>query len=121
VKQDYLQIKALELAPQVYVCGQLYESDLPLIARQGVRTIVNNRADGESTGQPTSADLAKGAEELGMTFVNFPVDAISISPQDLEAFARACTSLERPLLLFSRSGKRSIKLWERSEDLQLAR
>ena len=117
MKQDYLQIKALELAPQVYVCGQLFQSDLQLIAAQGVRCIVNNRADGESAGQPLSADLAKGAEELGMTFVNFPVDAIAIGRQDVEEFAKLCEGLERPLLLFSRSGKRSIKLWERSESI----
>ena len=46
LKQDYLQIRVLELAPQVYVCGQLFETDVQLLARQGVRTIVNNRPDG---------------------------------------------------------------------------
>ena len=115
LKQEYLQIKALELAPQVFVCGQLFETDLKLIAAQGVRSIVNNRFDDESTGQPKSADLAKAAEDLGMTFVHFPVDAVSITEQDVEAFAKACENLERPLLVFSRSGRRSIKIWERSE------
>jgi uncharacterized protein (TIGR01244 family) len=103
------------MAPEVYVCGQLFETDLQLLARQGVRTIVNNRFDDESTGQPKSADLAKAAEELGMTFVHFPVDAISISDSDLREFAKTSDDLERPLFLFSRSGKRSIKLWEKAE------
>ena len=103
------------MAPQVYVCGQLFETDMQLLAKQKVRTIVNNRFDDESTGQPRSADLAKAAEEYGITFVHFPVDAISISQEDLEAFAKTCDELERPLFLFSRSGKRSIKLWEKAE------
>jgi len=115
LKQDYLQIRVLEMAPQVYVCGQLFETDLQLLAKQGVRTIINNRFDDESTGQPKSADLAKAAEELGMTFVHFPVDAISIADADLEKFAQTSDDFKRPLFLFSRSGKRSIKLWEKAE------
>lgn len=117
MRQDYLQIRALELAPQVYVCGQLFEQDLKLVARQGVRSIMSNRADNESIGQPLSADLAKVAEVLGMTFVHFPVDPGSITAQDIERFARACHELERPLLVFSRSGARSTKLWETAESM----
>ena len=115
MKQDYLQMRVLELAPQVYVCGQLFETDMQLLAKQKVRTVVNNRFDDESTGQPTSADLAKAAEEYGISFVHFPVDAISITDEELKSFAAIADDLERPLFLFSRSGKRSIKLWEKAE------
>ena len=117
MRQDYLQIRALQLAPNVYVCGQLFAQDLQLVARQGVRCIVNNRPDGETEGQPSSADLAKVAEELGMTFVHFPVEPGPIASQDVEAFAEACEELERPLLLFSRTGARATKIWELSESI----
>lgn len=117
MRQDYLQIKALELAPQVYVCGQLFESDLQLVARQGVRSIVNNRPDNESGGQPASADLAKVAEELGMTFVHLPVEPGSISKEAAQAFATVCDELARPLLLFSRSGARATRIWEMAESI----
>ena len=119
MRQDYLQIRALELAPQVYVTGQLFEQDLKLLAKQGVRSIMNNRPDNELMGQPLSADLAKVAEELGMTLVHFPVDPRSITRQDVEAFAKACSELERPLLVFSRSGARSTKIWEMAESMSL--
>jgi sulfide:quinone oxidoreductase len=76
---------------------------------------MNNRADGESLGQPLSADLARTAEELGMTFLHFPVDARAITEQGVEAFAKACDELERPLLIFSRSGARSTTIWEMAE------
>lgn len=115
MRQDYLQIRVLELAPQVYVSGQLFEHDVRLLAKQGIRSIMNNRADGESMGQPLSADLAKVAEELGTTFVHFPVDPGSITAQDVAAFAKACDELERPLHIFSRSGARSTKIWEMAE------
>ena len=41
LQQDYLQMRVLELAPEVYVCGQVFETDLKLIAKQNVRSIVN--------------------------------------------------------------------------------
>lgn len=115
MKQDYLQMRVLELAPQVYVSGQLFEHDLRLAAKQGVRSIMNNRGDNESPGQPLSVDLAKVAEELGVTFVHLPVDSRSITRQDVEVFANTCDELERPLLIFCRSGARSTRLWEMAE------
>jgi len=115
MKQDYLQLRVLEIAPRVFVTGQLFETDLGLAVQQGVRSIVDNRDDGESAGQPASADLAKAAEALGMAFVRFPIDPISISADDVVAFRKTCAELERPLLLFSRTGRRSIKIWEMAE------
>ena len=115
MKQDYLQIRVLELAPEVYVSGQLFEHDGRLLARQGVRSIMNNRADGESPGQPKSADLAKLAPEPGVTFLHFPVNPASITRQDAEAFAEACRDLDRPLHIFGQSGARSTRIWEMAE------
>lgn len=115
LKQDYLQMRVLELAPQVYVSGQLFESDLRLAAKQGVRSIMNNRPDGESLGQPLSADLAKAAKKLGMTFVQLPIDPRAITEHDVEAFAKTCDELDRPLLIFCRAGARSTKVWEMAE------
>jgi len=116
LQQDYLQIRVLELGPEVYVSGQLFEQDVKLLAKQGVRSIMNNRSDRETPGQPLSADLARIAEEYGIAYVHFPVDPRSIGAQDVEAFARACDELKRPLHIFSRSGARSMKIWEMAEE-----
>ncbi|MGB5164367.1 MAG: sulfur transferase domain-containing protein [Woeseiaceae bacterium] len=115
MQQDYLQIRVLELAPLVYVSKQLFEHDVRLLAKQGVRSLVDNRPADEAMEQPSSADLAKVAEELGMTFVHFAVDPKSITDEDLEAFTKCCEELERPLLLFSRTGSASTKIWEMTE------
>ena len=117
MKQDYFQMRALELAPQVYASGQLFEHDLRLVAKEEVRSIVNTRSDGELMGQASSADLAKIAEELGMTYVHFPVEPKSITRQDLETFAKICDKLERPLLICSGSGAHSARIWEMAESL----
>jgi sulfide:quinone oxidoreductase len=117
LKQDYLQMRVLELAPQVYATGQLFETDLQLLSRQGVRSIVNTRPDGESEGQPASADLAKAAKEVGITLVHFPVDPASMTKEDAGAFMKTCDELDRPLMVCGRSGGQSTKIWETAESL----
>jgi len=115
LKQDYLQIRVLEVAQQVYASGPLFESDLKLVSRQGVRSIVNTRPDDESPGQPASADLAKAADELGITFVHFPIESASIAGEVAEAFAKTCDELARPLIVCGRSGGQATKIWEAAE------
>ena len=115
MKQDYLQMKMLEVATQVYASGQLFETDLQLISKQGARSIINTRPDNESEGQPLSADLAKVAEEYGITFVHFPVDSGPISKETAMAFAKACDVLDRPLIVCARSGALSTRIWETAE------
>lgn len=105
-------MRVLELAPQVYVSGQLFADDLKLAANQGVRSVMNNRPDDESMGQPKSADLAKIAGDLGMTFVHVPVVSGRLTEQNVQDFQLACDKLERPLLIFCRSGARSTMLWQ---------
>ena len=108
-------MRVLELAPEVYACGQMFESDLQLLGKQGVRGIVNTRPDNESPGQPSSSDLAKAAREFGIGFVHFPVDPGSITPELAEAFFRACDELERPLIVCGRTGAQATRIWETAE------
>lgn len=107
----------LELAPQVYVSGQLFETDVKLLAGQGVRTIINARPDNETPGQPLSEDLARLAQEHGMAFLHFAVESRVPSEQEIAGFAKVCAGLERPIHLFSRGGARAIRLWEMAEAL----
>ena len=117
MRLDYLQMRVLELAPQVYASGQLFETDLQLVAKQGVRSIMITRPDDESPGQPVSADLAKAAAELGITLVHLPVDPGAITPEVAAAFVKACNQLDRPLMVCSRSGGEATRIWETTEPL----
>lgn len=110
-------MRVLPLADEVYSGGQLFAEDIKLLAKQGVRSIVNNRFDGEVPGQPASADLARVAEEYGIHFAHFPVEPKAITPEDVTAFGELCDGLKRPLLVFSRSGARSTRIWEMAEAL----
>jgi sulfide:quinone oxidoreductase len=116
LKQDYLQMRVLEVAPQVYACGPLFESDLTLLAKQNVRSIVNTRPDDESPGQPSAAALASAAEEYGITCLHFPVvDARSMSEETAKEFAQAVADLERPMMVCGRSGGHATRVWETAE------
>jgi sulfide:quinone oxidoreductase len=108
-------MRVLELAPKVFVTGQIFQHDLKLIAEQGIRSIVNNRPDGEAMDQPPNEELARAAAELGIEYVYLPVVSGRITPQNIEDFSNVCEKLERPLLVFCRSGARSTALWEMSE------
>ncbi len=110
-------MRVLPLADEVYSGGQLFEKDIELLAKQRVRSIVNNRFDDEVPGQPANADLARVAEEYGINFVHFPVEPKGITPEQVEAYAKLCDDLARPLLVFSRTGARSTRLWEMAEAL----
>ena len=112
-----MQMRVLELAPQVYASGQLFETDLQLLSKQGVRSIVHTRPDNESEGQPSAADLAKAAGGYEIAFVHFPVDPASMTKEVAGAFMKACDELDRPLMVCGRSGGQSTKIWETAESI----
>ena len=116
MNNDYLQLRVLPLDPDVYATGQLFETDLKLVSEQGVKTVVNNRPDGETGGQPLAADLGAAAERLGMHYVYFPVVSGRMTVEEVQAFGKLLEGLEKPLLLFCRSGARSTILYEAATD-----
>lgn len=101
-----------KLDESVYVTGQIREQDLAEIARNGVRTVVNNRPDGEEPGQPASATLEEAAGRLGLHYVYFPVVGGMITPQQVNEFRALRESIEAPALLFCRTGARCMQLWQ---------
>jgi len=107
-------MRVLELAPDVYVTGQLFDDTIRVAARQGIKTIINNRPDHEGPGQPLSEDLQKVAEELGVNFVYQPVVSGAMTPRDIEVFREIYNEVEKPLLIFCRTGARSMRLFEAS-------
>jgi uncharacterized protein (TIGR01244 family) len=97
------------LSPSVWAAPQIAVEDLAAIAAMGVRTIVNNRPDGEYEGQPSSAMIERAARAAGLDFVDAPIAGMP-GPEAVRAVA---TVLERdePVLLYCRSGTRSTMAW----------
>ena len=100
-----------ELAPGISVAGGLGNTDIEALAEQGVRTIINNRPDGEDPGQLPAADAAHIAAAHGITYHHIPITAASLSRADVDAFAAALASAPAPVVAHCRSGTRSALLW----------
>ncbi len=92
------------------VAGQIAPEDLAMAAAQGVRTVINNRPDGEQPGQPGSAEIEAAARAAGLGYVHIPVDHSGFSMAQIEAMAAALAE-PGPALAFCRSGTRSTFLW----------
>ena len=95
---------------QLSVSPQITVDDVQEAARQGFRTIVNNRPDGEEPGQPTGAEVEAAARAAGLDYVHIPVRG-GPTPDQVEANYRAVEAAEGPVLAFCRSGTRSIVTW----------
>ena len=87
---------------------QVRPADVPALAAEGIRILVNNRPDGEEPGQPSAAEIAEAAAEAGLAYRHIPV-AGGFSPAQAEAMAEALD--QGPALLFCRTGTRSTYLW----------
>ena len=108
-------MRVLELAPQVWGSGPLFETDLTLLAKQNVCSIMFIRPDGESPGQPSSATLAKAADEHGIAFAYFPVETRKVDSKTATEFMKVADALKRPLLVCGRSGGHATSAWESAE------
>ena len=87
---------------------QIVPADLPSLAAQGIRLLVNNRPDGEEPGQPTSAEIEVAARAAGLDYRHIPISG-GFPAAKVEAMVEA---LEHgPALLFCRSGTRSTYAW----------
>ena len=92
------------------VAGQITPEDIATAAGQGVRTIINNRPDGEQPGQPASAEIEAAVKAAGLGYVHIPVDHSGFSMEQIEAMTAALAQ-PGPALAFCRSGTRSTFLW----------
>ena len=100
-----------QLAPGLSAAGALDRAAIEALAQSGVRTIINNRPDGEDAGQLPAADARRLAESLGLAYHHIPVTAVTLSRADVDAFAAALKSSAQPVVAHCRSGTRSTLLW----------
>jgi uncharacterized protein (TIGR01244 family) len=87
---------------------QIVAADIPSLSASGIRTLVNNRPDGEEPGQPSSAEVEAAARAAGLDYRHIPV-AGRFPPERVEAMAEALE--QGPVLAFCRSGTRSTMIW----------
>jgi uncharacterized protein (TIGR01244 family) len=99
------------LAPGLSVAGRLDRADIDALAGAGVRTIINNRPDGEDQGQLPAAEARRIAEAHGIAYHHIPITAATLSRADVDAFAAVLHNAPGPVVAHCRSGTRSALLW----------
>lgn len=99
------------LAPGLSVAGRLDRADIDALARAGVRTIVNNRPDGEDPGQLPAAEAKELAAAHGIAYHHIPITAATLTRGDVDAFAATLRDAAQPVVAHCRSGTRSALLW----------
>lgn len=93
--------------------GQIEPVHLAEIARQGYKSVINNRPDGEGgPEQPKNADIQAEAERLGLNYAYLPVVPSAITVDQVREMARLLKTLPGPILAFCRSGARSTNLYQ---------
>lgn len=92
------------------VSPQISTADVATAAAQGFTLIINNRPDGESPGQPSSAQMEAAARAAGIGYLYAPVTGRP-GPAEVEAVRRAVAGPSGKVLAFCRSGTRSICVW----------
>jgi uncharacterized protein (TIGR01244 family) len=103
--------RLIPLSPELSVTGRIEPADIDALARAGVRTIVNNRPDGEDPGQLSAAEARRLAAAQGLAYHHIPITAASLSRADVDAFADVLKSASGPIVAHCRSGTRSALLW----------
>ena len=106
-----------KLSPEIGVCAQILPRDLPQAHALGYRTVICNRPDGEAEDQPLYESIATAAGNSGMKAHYIPVPGSGVEDAQVDALTAIWPGLEKPVLMFCRSGGRSRALAKAALDL----
>lgn len=113
-------LKLIELEPGLFVSPQIAAADLAAIAAHGIKSLVNNRPDGEAEDQMPHETAAAKAAELGLNYLYQPVPGVNVADDDVvDAFKDASEVLPRPILFYCRTGTRCTILWAEANAARL--
>lgn len=93
------------------VTGQLTAEDISAVAAQGYKSLICNRPDHESDGQPEYATIAKAAENAGLKVHFIPVVGGQMTQANVDNMAAALADTPLPVLAYCRSGTRCTNLY----------
>ena len=99
----------------VSVSPQISPDDLIAIKAAGFTAIINNRPDGESADQPSSATMQAAAAKAGLDYHYIPLGRDGVSPQMVEETKTVLEGSAGPVFCYCRSGTRSTTLWALSQ------
>ena len=108
-----MTIQITQHSPEFSTAPQIQVEDVAEIAQLGFKTIINNRPDLEGGAeQPTSDQIKKAAEKLGLAYLYIPVVPNNIQANQIADFSSAFALAAKPVLGFCRTGNRASTLYK---------
>ena len=101
----------MDLTPGLTAAGALSAADIEALAASGIKTIVNNRPDGEDPGQLPAADARQLCATHGIAYHHIPFVGATLTRADIDAFDAVLKSAPQPVVAHCRSGTRSTMIW----------
>jgi sulfide:quinone oxidoreductase len=118
MKQEDKHMDIRQVTADFAVADQVTAGDLARLKALGYKTLICNRPDGETAGQPAAQTLAAEARAQGFAWEWIPIASGHFSEQAIADFDAALGHHEAPVLAFCRTGTRSITLWALSRAAQ---
>ena len=103
------------VAEGVFVTAQLKPGDMFTLKRRGIRTLVDQRPDGEASDQATSSEMERAAKGSGIAFHYVPIPHESIPGSAVDELNEIVAHQEKPILLYCRSGRRAVRTFALEE------
>lgn len=101
------------IADDFSVSPQLSPEDFQELAALGVRSVINNRPDGEGGAtQPTDAALRAAADAAGLFYAYLPVPSVHFNDSTAVRMRALVGELPKPIVAFCRTGTRSTRLYQ---------
>lgn len=98
------------VSPDFAVAPQFAREDFAAAAEAGFRTIINNRPDGETPGQLSSAEAEAAALAAGLAYKALPFTGAP-PPNVVAETAELLETARGPVLAYCRTGTRSVTAW----------
>jgi uncharacterized protein (TIGR01244 family) len=101
----------MNLAPGLTATGALSRDDIEALAASGVKTIINNRPDGEDPGQLPADEARRLCAAHGIGYHHIPFVGATLTSADIDAFDAVLKNAATPVVAHCRSGTRSTIIW----------
>lgn len=106
---------AKQLTADIWVSEQITTDQLGDLKSLGFKSLIDLRPDGEAVDQPPSTAVAKAAAQAGLQFAYVPVQHGDIPDASVDALTTSLAKVDKPVLLYCRSGRRAARTWALSE------
>ena len=91
-----------KITDELSVAPQIAASDIATIAAAGFRSVICNRPDGESAGQPCGGDIEAVVKAHGLVWRSQPVLSGAVTIADAQEFGALLAELPKPVLATTR-------------------